>query len=106
LGSSFFKLRRDRINDYYKPIIKHGYLECPLCLKYNNVANSFSCSGCPIKAKAGDIGCRCTPYIAWHHFTERFGDSAYCTNVDENMIKAHLAMIKWMKELYKELKVV
>ena len=41
---------------------EHGIRNCPLCkLFYGKY-----CVGCPVFEKTGEVGCKNTPYIAWH----------------------------------------
>jgi hypothetical protein len=47
--------------DPWKPLIKLGVLECPLCLTFKNTSAVF-CQNCPIKLTVKKIGCNGTPY--------------------------------------------
>ena len=50
-------------------VLDHGSKNCPLCKRFRNIQDYFSCNGCHVKEKSRENGCGNTPYQDWysHH---------------------------------------
>lgn len=72
----------------------HDSENCPLCLAF--WGSHCVCGGCPI-ARDGYESCRRSGFYKWFCISDEIIDNAW--------IQAHLAMITYMKKLYKKCKV-
>lgn len=71
----------------------HDDITCPLCLECRSYGECLCLAGscCPISIDTGEDCCKGTPYEEW--------------DKDKISIPKHLAMITYMKDLYKRCEV-
>lgn len=70
----------------------HYYITCPLCQECRHLGACLTGVNCPISIDTGEDCCEGTPYEEWDE--------------DRTSIPKHLAMVTYMKDLYKRCEVV
>ncbi len=61
-------------------VVDHSARNCPLCKRFRNTKNQYSCNGCHVKEKSGENDCGNTPYEYWvDHHIKNHGNQPFPT---------------------------